>query len=149
MTRMFRGRAVFFATCLMFAAAAFARSVDPPTTYDRNAEVTVSGVVIEVQGAVATEGIVGVHLLLKTERAVLTVHVAPALFIGENNFWFQTDDHIGITGARVFHGGYPAVWARTIVKNGKTLRLRDDEGRPLWKAVEGDDVDGCGVSHRR
>jgi hypothetical protein len=146
MTRMSSGRGAFLAACLM-AAPTTARAVDPPTMYDRKAEVTVTGVVIEVDSEAAAEGVVGVHLLVKTERAVLIVHVAPALFIGENNFWFQTDDRIEITGARVFHAGHPALWARTIVKDGKALRLRDEDGGPLWKTVAGEDADGCGVRH--
>jgi hypothetical protein len=135
--------AAFFFSCLV----ASAHVVDPPTAYDRNAEITLAGIVVEVDSEAAPDGAVGVHLLLKTEREIVTVHVAPARFIGENNFWFQTDDHIEITGARVFRTGRSALWARMIVKDGKTLRVRDENGRPLWKTADSDDVDGCGVPH--
>jgi hypothetical protein len=115
--------------------------------YDRTTETTTTGTILTVVGATGPDGVVGVHLDLKTDRGIVDVHVAPALFIGENNFWLQAQDEVVITGSRVFHDGEPALWARSIKKGAKTLTLRNESGTPLWKVDAATDPDGCGVVH--
>lgn len=139
-------RTLIVAACLALPLGALAQELKTADRYDRALERTATGIILQVIGATGTDGTVGVHLNVKADDAVLKVHVGPALFVGENNFWFQIDDKIEITGADVTRDGITALWARQIVKDGKTLKLRDDNGAPLWKTTA-DDPDGCGVSH--
>jgi hypothetical protein len=69
------------------------------------------------------------------------------MFIGMNNFSFLKDETVAIRGARVTRSGETAIWARLIVKDGKTLVLRDDDGTPRWPRATIEDPDGCGVEH--
>lgn len=142
--------------CLAWAAAAFAQPPAPSRVegpvkvagrYDPAAEITIKGTVIAVISTRSAGDVVGVHMEVTTDRGMVKVHLGPALFIGENNFWFLCEDQVAITGAMVSHGGSTALWGRTITKGGKTLALRSDRGEPLWK-VEGQlDPDGCGIAH--
>src|SRR5205823_11179194 len=100
--------------------------------YDPAAETSVVGTIRYVISAPGADGTVGVHLELITAGGPLRVHVAPAMFIGMNNFWFLTDDKVAVRGAKVGRGADAAIWARQIVKDGLTLTLRDDDGTPRW-----------------
>jgi hypothetical protein len=136
-------RIVVVAFALLLASAASAQ----PAGYNTASETSVSGVIRYVISAMAPDGTVGVHLELRTNEGPVRVHLAPAMFIGMNNFSFYTDDIVAIRGAKVTRGSETAVWARLIVKDGKTLVLRDDDGTPRWPRATFEDPDGCGVTH--
>ena len=136
-------RSVVVLAAVLLAPTVFAQS--PP--YNPAAETTVAGTVRYVDGAASAEGTVGVHLVVTTPGGPARIHVAPAMFIGMNDFYFLVDDRVEITGATVTRAGETAIWARTIAKNGKTLTLRDADGTPRWPRATAEDPDGCGVAH--
>lgn len=114
--------------------------------YDRASEKTVNGIILHVVSLAGKDGAVGVHLDMNTPDGVVNVHLAPAMFIGEKNFWFFADEAAEITGVRVSHDGNTAMVARLVGKGGKTLTLRNEKGTPEWTpGVDG--TDGCGVAH--
>jgi hypothetical protein len=117
-----------FSFALLLAIPAFAQHAQ----YDRASETSVSGTIRYVISAAAADGTVGVHFELRTAEGPIRVHVAPALFIGMNNFSFLVDDLVAIRGAKVGKGPDAAIWARLVVKDGQTLVLRDDDGTPRW-----------------
>ena len=55
-------------------------------------------------------------------------------------------DRLEIVGVKTFIDGNNAFIARSLKKDGKTLTLRDADGKPAWKAAT-EGVDGCGVAH--
>ena len=115
-------------------------------SYDPSAEMTVSGKILHIASFPAPDGAVGVHFDLQTADGFVNVHVAPAVFIGGENFSFFADDQVDIIGVKAFVDGNKSFIARSVTKDGKTLTLRGADGRPVWKpATEG--VDGCGVEH--
>ena len=129
-------------------ASASAQTGKAPVRYDPVTERSYDGMVTGVISVASPDGIVGVHLDLKTETGVtVRVQIGPAVFIGMNNFSFFVGDQIVVTGAGVSHGGDEAVWARQIVKQGHTLVLRGIDGTPRWLFATADDPDGCGVFH--
>jgi hypothetical protein len=135
----------FVAACaLWLATLAVAAS---QSAYDPATESSVSGVIRYVISTAGADGTVGVHLELKTPEGPVRVHLAPAVFIGMNNFSFFTDESVEIRGARVTHAGETALWARLVTKDGKTLILRDDDGTPRWPRASDEDPDGCGIQH--
>jgi hypothetical protein len=139
------GSAIFITGFL--ASATVSAQTAARVAYDRAAEATVTGTVEQVLSAPAPDGVIGVHLIVKTDRGLVKVHVAPALFIGQNNFWFEFEDQVAIIGARVRGADQATLWARAISKGSKMLRVRNEDGVPLWK-IDGDaDADGCGVRH--
>jgi hypothetical protein len=143
MTRSFMSRGFVFALWLAASAGILAQS---GSTYDPTAEITVSGTIKHVVSFTAADGSVGVHLDLTTPAGMLNVHVAPALYIGMQNFWFFADDQVEIVGVKSVADGNKAFIVRTLKKDGKVLNLRSADGKPAWTpATEG--IDGCGVAH--
>jgi|SRR5215471_18189905 len=132
---------------LVSAAAAAQTAKAPAATYDPANETSVSGVIRYAISVAAPDGTVGVHLELKTVDGPVHVHVGPAVFIGMNNFSFLTDETVAVRGARVTKSGENAIWARIVVKDGKTLILRDENGTPRWPRATMEDPDGCGLDH--
>jgi len=144
MTRNLIARSTAVALWLGASAAMLAQGGAP--AYDPSAELTVSGTIAHVVSLASPDGVVGVHLDFKTPDGMLNVHVAPAIFIGQANFWFFADDQLEIVGAKTFVDGNKAFVVRALKKDGKTLTLRTADGKPAWKpAAEG--ADGCGVDH--
>ena len=144
MTRQFTTCGVALMPWLGASAALLAQS--GALTYDRTEEVTVSGTILHVVSLAAPDGAVAVHLDFKTSDGMLNVHVAPAMFIGQENFWFFADDRLDVVGVKTFIDGNNAFIVRSLKKDGKTLTLRDSDGKPAWKAAT-EGVDGCGVAH--
>jgi hypothetical protein len=109
--------------------------------YDPATVVTVKGTVQEVQEGMMQSGRMGqmkgmdhmgLHLILKTDSASLTVLVGPSSFVKEKNFTFTKGDQIEVTGSKVKYDSADAVIAREIKKGDKTLTLRDEKGVPEW-----------------
>jgi hypothetical protein len=116
------------------------------TDYDRAWEKAIAGTIKAVATFRDPAGAVGVHLDLETRDGLVNVHLAPAMFIGEKNFWFGADEQVEIIGSRMVHDGNTAVWAKAIQKGSALLVLRTAEGTPLWTPPT-DGADGCGVDH--
>jgi hypothetical protein len=143
MIRRIAGAGVVVLAVIAVATSVLAQSAK----YDPASELSVSGTIRYVLSGTGPDGTVGVHLEVTTANGPVRVHLGPAMFIGMNNFSFLTDDHVQITGAIVNHSGDSAVWARTVVKDGKTLTLRNPDGTPRWPAATAEDPDGCGIAH--
>ena len=136
-------RLTTFGFLLLLGTAVFAQTAK----YDPAAETSVSGTIRYVISVPGADGTVGVHFELKTATGPVRVHVAPAMFIGMNNFSFLVDDAVAIRGAKIGKGADEAIWARLVMKGSETLVLRDDDGTPRWPRATAEDPDGCGVSH--
>ena len=121
-------------------------SAGAPPRYDRTAEKLFSGTIKAVVSYPAPDGTVGVHFDLTTADGIVSVHVAPAMYIGGQNFWFFADDRVEIIGTRVSEDENAAIWAKAIQKGSEMLVLRNDDGTPKWSPPI-DGTDGCGVNH--
>jgi len=144
MTRQLIARGVVFTLWLGASAGMLAQSSS--VAYDPAAEVTVSGTILHLVSFAAPDGAVGVHFDLKTPAGLVNVHVAPAMFIGQQNFWFFADNEVQIVGVKAFMDGNKSFIARSVTKEGKTLTLRGADGKPAWTPAT-DGTDGCGVTH--
>jgi hypothetical protein len=143
---MIRKAAVTLFVLSITAALTAAQSLTPPARDGAAAEQSITGTIKAVVTFPDAAGTVGVHLDLQTPEGVVSVHVAPAMFVGENNFWFFADDQVEVVGRRIVHDGNAAVWATAIRKGRTLLALRNADGTPKWTpATEG--ADGCGVNH--
>jgi hypothetical protein len=74
----------------------------------------------------------GVHLMVKTEKETVSVHLGPAWYIENQDVKIEPKDKVEIKGSRVTFEGKPAIIAAEIKKGDETLRLRDDAGVPAW-----------------
>ena len=74
----------------------------------------------------------GTHLVVKTEKEALAVHVGPTAYLAEKEISFAKGDTVEILGSRITMGNEVFLIAKQIKKGDKTWTLRDASGRPLW-----------------
>jgi hypothetical protein len=101
--------------------------------YDPKTVETVSGEVERVDKITTMKGMsAGVHLVLKTDKGPVSVHLGPAWYIENQDVKVQTGDSVEITGSGITFEGKPAIIAKEVKKGDQVLSLRDDNGYPAW-----------------
>lgn len=109
------------------AGGDYARRFDPKTV------VTLKGRVEAVEKVSPMRGMgPGVHLRLKTEKETLPVHLGPAWYLDNQELELAKGDEVEVRGSRVEFDGKPALVAVEVERDGMVLRLRDEDGFPLW-----------------
>jgi hypothetical protein len=76
----------------------------------------------------------GEHLLVKTEKEAIQVHVGPTWFLLRHGWRFAEGDHVVITGSRIKVENTEALVAQEVQRGDKKLELRDATGKPVWSA---------------
>jgi hypothetical protein len=71
-------------------------------------------------------------LLLKTDQGSLMVDLGPGWFLSQKKFVVQAGDTVSATGSKVMLDNQPGLIAREVTVNGTTLKLRNDQGLPVW-----------------
>jgi hypothetical protein len=101
--------------------------------YDATTVDTISGEVLSVEKITPVKGMsYGVHLQLKTEQETVSVHVGPAWFIENQDVKIELKEKIEVKGSRVTFDGKPAIIAAQVKKGDEVLKLRDENGVPVW-----------------
>lgn len=101
--------------------------------YNPAAVETVSGVVESVDKITPMKGMYGgIHIVLKTDKEAISVHLGPEWYIERLDTKIQKGDTIEVKGSRVTFAGKPAVIAAEVKKGDSTLVLRDSAGIPAW-----------------
>jgi hypothetical protein len=94
---------------------------------------TVSGTVESVDEITPVRGMhYGIHLLLKTDKETISVHLGPGWYIERLDTKIEKGDKVQVRGSRVTMMGQPAVIAAEVKKGDTVLKLRDDNGIPVW-----------------
>ncbi|GER93804.1 DNA-binding protein [hot springs metagenome] len=94
---------------------------------------TVSGTVESVDKITPMKGMMyGVHLVLKTDKETIPVHLGPSWYIERLDTKIEKGDKIEVKGSRVTFAGKPAIIAAEVKKGGSVLILRDSAGIPVW-----------------
>lgn len=102
-------------------------------TYNPATVETVTGEVKTVERFTPAKGMgAGIHLQLKTEKEIISIHLGPAWYIGRLDEQLEKGDIIEVRGSRVMFAGKPAIIAAEMKKGDARLQLRDDSGRPVW-----------------
>jgi len=103
-------------------------------SYDVSKEVTIKGVVEEVKDfQCPVSGGMGAHLVVKTDKGLVTVHLALSKFLSEYGFAFAKGDQVEVVGMKAKVGDDEnAILARKIDRGNQTFTFRDKAGRPLW-----------------
>jgi hypothetical protein len=124
---------------LMLAFPAWAQQ-HPGRHYDPKAVVTVQGQVEKVEtiskagrrGGMATAGREKQLVYLKTDQGTMRVHLGPVKFLEQQQFAPKVGDTLSVTGAKMTTGRGEVIVAAEVKAGGKTVTLRDAQGKPVW-----------------
>lgn len=109
-----------------------------PRLYDPQTVTTVKGQVESV-GQYAVLGRRGMRrmryqgLVLKTEAGSITVHLGPPWYVGQQGFQAEVGDTLEVTGSKITRNQQTILLASEVKWDDKSLKLRDDQGYPLWR----------------
>ncbi len=94
---------------------------------------TISGTVESVDKVMPMKGMsYGIHLMVKTDKETIPVHLGPAWYIEKLETKIEKGDKIEVKGSRVSLADKPVIIAAEVKKDSSTIRLRDDKGVPVW-----------------
>jgi hypothetical protein len=109
----------------------------PGTPYNRmynpKAVETITGEVTKVDRITPAKGMSGgVHMLVKTDKETLSVHLGPSWYLENQDVKIEPKDKVEVKGSRITFGGKPALIASEVKKGNEVLTLRDESGFPAW-----------------
>ena len=101
--------------------------------YNPKTVETLSGEVTKIENITSRRsGFFGIHVLLKTDAEEISVHLGPSWYLDKQEVQIHTGDKIEVTGSRITFDNKPAILAATVKKGDLVLKLRDENGFPLW-----------------
>jgi hypothetical protein len=111
-----------------------------PRLYNPQTVTTVTGQVEKLADLPSMGGGGGMGMqyrgvTLKTDQGSLLVHLGPGWYLDEKKFSITAGDTVEVTGSKVTLNNQPALIAREVKVNGTTLKLRDDQGLPVWRGM--------------
>jgi hypothetical protein len=111
-----------------------------PRMYNPQTVTTVKGTVEKLEelpsmGRGSARGMRFRGVVLKTDKGNITVHLGPAWYQDQKKFAVKVGNTMAATGSQVTLNQQPALLAREVTVNGKTLKLRDEQGIPLWRGM--------------
>jgi len=93
---------------------------------------SIKGSVTSVDSLIPMRGMsYGLHLNLKTEKEIISVHLGPSWYFANNGIKIKPTKELIIKGSRITFEGKPAIIAMEIKKNGEGIKLRDNMGIPV------------------
>ena len=94
---------------------------------------TLTGTVESVDKITPMKGMYyGIHLSLKTDKETIPVHLGPGWYIERLDTKIEKGDKIEVKGSKVIMMGKPAIIAAEVKKGESVLKLRDENGIPVW-----------------
>lgn len=101
--------------------------------YDPKAVETISGEVTAVDRITPVKGMSGgVHMNVKTDKETISVHLGPSWYLENQDVKIAAKDKVEVKGARTTFAGKAAIIATEVKKGDEVLKLRDDNGFPVW-----------------
>lgn len=134
----------FTAAILLVASVAAAAPPDPAVAgwergqtydrqYDRNLEVVVPAVVVKVEKFTPMPGMAeGVRAQVQSRGETFWVHLAPAAWLAAQRFDLAEGQQVVVTGSNLKLEGERVILASKLERDGRTIRMRDDSGKPAW-----------------
>jgi hypothetical protein len=101
--------------------------------YDLNTVKTVWGKVLSIEKTAPPKRRSDwVDLILQTGQETIAVHLGPAWFMDKQTPRIEANDIIMVTGSRVTVNGNLGITAADIKKGNEVLKLRENNGIPVW-----------------
>ena len=94
---------------------------------------TIMGEVVSVDKITPMKGMhYGIHMVVKTATETISIHLGPEWYVENQDIKIMPKDKVEVKGSRVTFEGKPAIIAAEVKKGNETLRLRDENGFPVW-----------------
>ncbi len=94
---------------------------------------TISGEITAIDKVTPMKGMsYGIHLTVKTDKETVSVMLGPGWYIERLDTKLAKGDKIELKGSRITYEGKPAIIAAEVKKGDAVLKLRDDNGVPVW-----------------
>jgi len=101
--------------------------------YNPKTVETIMGEVVSVDKITPMKGMhYGVHMVVKTATETVSIHLGPEWYVENQDIKIMPKDKVEVKGSRVTFEGKPAIIAAEVKKGNETLRLRDENGFPVW-----------------
>ena len=101
--------------------------------YDPKTVETITGQVVKLDRITPLKGMsAGVHMTVKTDGEEISVHLGPGFYVENQDVKIEPKDKVEVKGSRVTFGGKPAIIAAEVKKGDEVLKLRDENGFPMW-----------------
>jgi len=101
--------------------------------YDTTTVTTISGTIVDVDSQQTPRGnFYMVRLTVQDSTGKTSVMVGPSSYLDSQNISFNKGAAIQVTGSKVKFRDNEVLIAAQIVTGGKTIRLRDSSGMPVW-----------------
>ncbi len=102
--------------------------------YDTTTVTTITGTVASVDSQATPRGdFYMVRLTVQDTSGTTAVVVGPSSYLDSQNISFDKGASIKVTGSKVNFRGNDILIAGQIIYGGKTIKLRDDSGTPVWR----------------
>lgn len=106
------------------------------TAYNLETVETIKGKVVNITYVAPM-----IHLEVTTDDETIPVYLGPAWYIENQDMEIQPKDMVEIQGSRIDFDGEPVIIAAEITQGNTTLKLRDEDGIPLWNNRKGEEKD--------
>jgi hypothetical protein len=106
---------------------AYQRMYNPATVETISGEITAIDKVTPMKGMSY-----GIHLTVKTDKETVSVMLGPGWYIERLDTKLAKGDMVEVKGSRITYEGKPAIVAAEVKKGDAVLKLRDDNGIPVW-----------------
>lgn len=94
---------------------------------------TIIGEVVSVDRVTPMKGMsYGVHIMVKTDKETIPVHVGPGWYLENQDTKIESGDKVEVTGSKVNFEDKPTIIAKEVKKGDQILNLRDENGFPVW-----------------
>jgi hypothetical protein len=122
-----------FSSCSVYPQKGWGPGSNYNRMYDVNTVETISGQVTKVDKIYPDNNMsYGIHLTLSTTTGEISVHLGPGWFIENQDTEVNAGDNVTVTGSKVTYEGSEVIIAKEVTKGDEVLKLRDDNGFPLW-----------------
>jgi len=125
---------VVFFIALLLTSSAFAQGMGQRRQfYDTTTVTTITGTIAEIDSQATPRGSnYMVRLTIHDTSGITTVMVGPSSYLDDQGISFTKGDSVKVTGSKVHFNENEFVIAAQIIEGGKTIKLRDNSGRPVW-----------------
>ena len=101
--------------------------------YNPKTVETITGEVVSVDNITPVKGMSqGKHIMLKTAKETISVHLGPDWYIENQDIKIMPRDKVEVKGSRITFQGKPTIIAAEIKKGNEVLKFRDEKGFPVW-----------------